>query len=283
MIKKVMIVLVMFSINHAFLAHALEISHQLGVAYYTWKEYTSLGTVKESGPIGTLGWSLSSSLPPEAKTLMAHAHFEIFGGQVDYDTKTQIGIPVNTNTDYLGFKVEGSMGWAIVLRSTYESMEQLQKRIKTKKIKILKTNKKRIVTFVEPFVGLAFRYWDRVIESSVDVQGNPASGSVELYSNIYARIGTNVSHMLNGHTTLYANFSLDPMLWASERVDIGQILVLSNGKRLGWEVEAGTRIKQVNFDVYWQATRLEKSNVVGCCFQPKSDQDIIGIKFGYLF
>jgi hypothetical protein len=286
MIKKVMVALVMMvSINHASLAHALEIGQELGVAYYTWKEDTRFGTVKESGPIWTLGWSLSS-VSQDTK-MKGHGNLEIFWGTVDYDTVAvdQFGnfvSFVNTDTSYLGFKIEGSTGWPIVLRSRDENEEigaddpiQGQDDIETSETI---EDKNHIVFTVEPFVGLAFRMWDRVIENS-DV----AAGGIELYRNLYARIGVSATQALNESMTIYETVSADPMLWAREKADAGGVLSFKNGRKVGWEIEAGARFRTVNIAAYWQATRLGKSDVVSGFFQPKSDQDIIGLKFGYLF
>lgn len=269
MAKKVMlgaVLVMMFSVTPALPVHAFEIGQELGVAYYTWKEYTSLGTLKESGPIWTLGWTYASSLSPETRSLRGHARIELFWGQVDYDTvalnlSTGATFPVNTDTRYLGLKLEWSAGWPIVLKSTNKS-----------------DGEKLIISTVEPFVGLAFRFWDRVIENSSN-----AGGGIELYRNLYARLGVSATQALNESITIYGSVSADPMLWAQQEAGAGGLLSFNNGRRPGWEIEAGARFRKINIATYWQATRFGKSDVVSGFLQPKSNQDIIGIKFGYLF
>ncbi len=280
------ILAVLYSIILIPVVHALEIGQELGVAYYTWKEDTSFGTVKESGPIWTLGWSLSSSVSPETKT-KGLGNIEIFWGVVDYDTVAvdQFGnfvSFVNTDTSYLGFKIEGSMGWPIVLRSRDENEEigvdeDIEDPGDSEVSKTIEDRRHFLFT-VEPFVGLAFRMWDRIIENS-----NGVSGGIELYRNLYARLGVSATQTLNESVTIYETVSADPMLWARQKAGGGGVLSFKNGKRMGWEIESGARFRKVNIAAYWQATRFGESDVVSGFFQPKSDQDIIGVKFEFLF
>ena len=57
----------------------------------------------------------------------------------------------------------------------------------------------------------------------------------------------------------------------------------------GLKFEGGAGWTHLEATVYWQATRFGKSNEVvssGCptgCLQPKSDQDVVGIKVGFVF
>jgi hypothetical protein len=268
----------LFNSVYADIVFAIESRLDVGSAYYTLQEDTSQGTLKESGPIWTLGLSLSSSLTPETKTLRGHANVEVFWGQVDYDSKTQSGVPVNTDTNYRGFKIEASTGWPIVYQTDDES-DELREQFKAKGIKILKSNKKRVLFSVEPFIGLAVRWWDRMVENAA-----PTPGRIELYRTFYARAGILGSWMPKKSTEIYWAFSADPMLLAQERTQNSTgVLFLENGRRLGWEFEAGGRFQKISATAYWQATRLGESDVVSGYSQPKSDQDIIGLKLGYLF
>ena len=228
-----------------------------GVAYYTWKENTSVGTPKESGAIWTIDGSIGAAPFEKLPDLRLHGDAQLFFGRVGYDTFIQgTGTPVNTDTDYFGLKFEGGAGWRITYRETS----------------------------VEPFLGLAYRIWWRdILTTSV------ATGYLEWYRTLYGRIGIQAKHTLKKGITLYTTFSLDPMLWAEEKVYLGETLTFENGRQAGWEIEGGARWNHLEATGYWQATRFGESNVVispGCpngCIQPKSDQDIIGFKVGYLF
>ena len=82
------------------------------------------------------------------------------------------------------------------------------------------------------------------------------------------------------------------MIWAREEIeDFGsETLRVRNGTRPGWTVEAGIRAGTAEVGLYWQATRFGQSNFVACpvppyfrCAQPKSHQDIVGLKIGTRF
>jgi len=250
--------LVVFCLIQVSLAHAIEAGVDVGTAYYRWWEFTTLGVIKEAGNIRTVGGHIAGVPLQKLPALKLRGNVLLFHGQVDYDTKTSLGTPVKTTSNYLGFKVEGNTGWCFV----YEQ------------------------TCIEPFLGLAYRIWERDIDSTSIVQGYP-----ELYSALYGKIGMRVDHKPQEGITIYTAWSIDPMLWARERIDwtsiSGETLVVNNGRRVGWTIEGGAHWNYFEALAYWQATRLGKSNEVSCsgiiCFQPKSFQDVIGFKVGYLF
>jgi hypothetical protein len=234
------------------------------VARYQWVEEATPRDVKESGPVLQLGGYVTG-FPSEADpTLTLRGDVHLLVGRVNFDTAvlTSPGTPVATHTVYVGTSQEGSLG----------------KRISGER------------GFVEPFIGLAHRWWLRHIESTGTVAGYP-----EWYRTLYARLGVRWNANLSTHAGVFGVLSVDPMLFAREQIDwtntiYNQTLRVRNGKRPGWTVEAGLRQGTVDVSVYWQATRFGESNVVSCnvppsflCAQPQSDQDIIGLKVGAQF
>lgn len=245
-------------------AWAVEYRLDGSVAAYRWVEHTGSLDVKESGPVLQLGGYVSG-FPSEADpTLTLRGDVHLLVGRVNFDTAllTSPGTPVATHTVYVGTTQEGSLG----------------KRIGGER------------GFVEPFVGLAYRWWLRQIESTDTVTGYP-----EWYRTLYARLGVRWNANLSAHVGVFGVLSVDPMLFAQEQVDwtntiYNQTLTVRNGKRPGWTVEAGLRQGTVDLSAYWQATRFGESNSVACnvppafrCGQPQSDQDIIGLKVGAQF
>jgi hypothetical protein len=241
-------------------SYPLELGVDLDLAYHSWREHTSLGNLKESGGIWTVGGFIGGNFFGRIPALRLQGDAELFFGRVDYDTKTTTGIPSNTESAYLGVKAEGSAGWLFDYGRTH----------------------------LEPFLGIAYRGWERNIESTGVAQGYP-----EYYNIIYSKVGIRADHRLSPEMVLHGALSLDPMLWAEEEIDwtsvSGETLVVRNGKRLGWTIEGGARWKHWKATGYWHAIRLGKSSEVSClsgtsiCFQPKSDLDTVGMTIGYLF
>jgi hypothetical protein len=105
---------------------------------FTWKEFDDRGDqlLKESGPVFGVGGSAKWDI----KSLFIKLKGELFGGTVNYDGQTQSGLPVETDTDYLGGVIEGNLGWKFIIAES---------------------------SSIEPFIGPAARYWDRRIRSSM--------------------------------------------------------------------------------------------------------------------
>ncbi len=243
-------------------ARALEYQVEAGAAWYQWKEHTSVGIPKEHGPMLSLGgWVSGYPLEEGVPRLTLRGDVELFVARVRYDTFLQPPLltPVATYSDYVGSRYEGSLGWRFPARRAR----------------------------IEPFVGLASRWWLRYVESSGVAQGYP-----EQYQTIYGRIGLRGVLPLGQRLTFHAGVSHDPMLLARERVDLsdisGEVLSLKNGREAGWTAEGGVRSRTLDLTVYGQATRFGKSNEVSClgvfvCFQPPSDQNIVGLRVGFTF
>jgi hypothetical protein len=247
-------------------ARAIDYRLEVGMPTYQWKEHFSAGTPRESGPLLTLGGYVSGFPWESAPAATLRGDFEMFLTRVPYSTFTQslsgptAVTPVDTHSDYLGFRYEGSLG----------------RRFGSE------------VTGVEPFLGLGVRWWLRYIETT-----DAATGYPELYHTLYGRVGVRANRAFGERFLLHGAASIDPLLWAQERIDwtdiSGEKLTVRNGKRAGWTIELGVGDGSLDGTVYWRATRLGKSNAVSClggtslCSQPESDQDIIGMKLGFVF
>jgi hypothetical protein len=260
-------------------AWAVEYRLDGSVAAYRWVEDFGSRSVKEFGPVLQLGGYVSGSPSTSFLPLTLRGDVRMLVGQVGYDTFEQDLItgalrPTKIDTSYLGFTQEGAIG----LREGIES------------------------GYLEPFLGLGYRWWWRNIGSS--------AGYTELYRLIYGRIGVRTEHGLGGALKFHTTFSLDPLLRAREQIDLtgsafndpnfggvlveGQRVTVKNGTRPGWTVEMGIRQDTIDVTGYWQAVRLAESNIVMCydsavpaarvlCSQPESHQDIFGLRVGVAF
>lgn len=241
---------------------AIEYQAETSLAAYRWVEAAGLATPKETGPMITVGAWVSGAPAVRQPALRLRGEMEFFTGWMAYDTAFLAAptVDVRTHTFYLGSRYEGSIGWRV---GTPDSS-------------------------LEPFVGLGLRSWLRSIQSNSSVDGYP-----ERYRIIYGRLGLRGVRTIAG-TGFYGVASIEPLLWAREDVDLtntvyNETLEIKNGKQTGWTLEAGLQFRAVDVGIFWRATRLGKSQVVSCnvspfgCYQPRSDQDIIGLKLGFVF
>ncbi len=260
-------------------AWAVEYGLEGSVAEYRWVEDFGSRDPKEFGPVLQLGGYISGSPSVSFAPLTLRGDVRMLVGQVGYDTFEQDLItgalrPTKINTSYLGFTQEGSIG----LREGIED------------------------GYLEPFLGLGYRWWWR------DIGGS--GGYTEFYRLIYGRVGARTEHELGGALKFHTTFSVDPLLWAREQIDLtgsayndpnfggvlvqGQRVTLKNGLHPGWTVEMGIRRDKIDLTGYWQAVRLDESNIVICydstipaarqaCDQPESHQDIFGLRVGFAF
>jgi hypothetical protein len=243
-------------------ALAIEYGVDGSVAAYQWVEDIGSFKTKEFGPVVHLGGFLSGAPVATAPNLRVRGQIRLMVGHVNYDTAliSSPGTKVTTHSSYIGLGEEASLGWRV---------EQPR-------------------GAVEPFVGLGYRWWVRSIASNSSVSGYP-----EHYQMIYARLGLRGGATLPGQVGPYVVFSVDPVLAAREEIDLsdttGEILRVHNGKRAGWTIEGGLHKQWGEVGLFWQAVRFGESNTVPCslslfgCLQPKSDQDIFGVRAAILF
>jgi hypothetical protein len=128
---------------------------------FTWLEFDESGArlLKESGTRygvgGTYYYEFQNHL-----TLKPRA--EVLGGREAYDGQTQLGVPVQSKTQYIEVKLEGDLGLRFGLQQNAS---------------------------IEPFGGLGLRRWDKELESSMDIYGHYADGYIETWTTLYLRAG----------------------------------------------------------------------------------------------
>ncbi len=224
----------------------------LQVHSFTWKEFTNGSELlEESGPIYALGGLATL----ENNSLTFRGRGEFFAGSITYDGQTQAGTPVETDTDYVGIKLEGDAGW--------------KKRFEDK-------------ASIEPFAGIGFRVWNRDIQST-----DNATGVEEKWTSIYARLGLRGDSALTDKLTVFAEGGVKFPFYNTNRVDVYDVTLEPKRKASGF-AEVGLKWKKLKASVFYEGLRFDESDVepIGGglgVFQPKSEADIFGLNVGRSF
>ena len=225
---------------------------------FTWKEYDNSGSqlLKESGLISAMGASVRSDI---AEFLVLRGRGELFGGSVNYDGQTQTGTPVETDTNYAGFKIEGNLGW---------------------KFKVSEKSS------LEPFAGLGFRWWQRDIQDTLY-----AAGYEETWWSFYGRFGIYGKHTFSGQLKAFAEAGVRQPVSNRNKVDLSVIglstVTVEPGNKASVFAEAGLKWTRFKASLFYEGMRFSKSAPVTVnnvqVWQPESRADIFGISVGMDF
>lgn len=244
------------------------------VQYFNWEEFDSRGNrlLEESGPLFGVGTLLRVDL--RDGRLMLQAKGELFGGNVDYDGQTQNDpvnpefseIPVKTDVDYFGTRIEGDFG----VRFGEEKGS------------------------VEPFIGLGYRYWIRDLNDSVaiDRNGDPVGvgGYTEEWQSLYTRWGMRGAYAFDEDFRLFAEVGGKYPIYNENTVDYfsDDDVTIKPGKNFSPFAEIGFRLDRFRATVFYEGFKFSRSPLVYAggndfLLQPESKSEIIGISLGYCF
>jgi len=236
---------------------AADIDIYAQVQSFTWKEFAKGSRLlKESGPIYGVGGSVIFPI----RQFALKARGEIFGGSVDYEGETWGGEPVQTDSNYFGFKLEGDFGW--VFHVTEGSS-------------------------LEPFAGLGYRWWLRDLEST-----HEATGYLENWSSLYLRLGGRGDYSFWKSLNAFAEASLKFPIYNENTAYLGDVgledVTLNPGRRPWFFAEAGIKYALFRMSVFYEGMRFSRSRVVAIddewgVYQPKSTADIFGVNLGVSF
>nr|HOO91461.1 autotransporter domain-containing protein [Syntrophales bacterium] len=230
---------------------------------FEWKEYSTGGSqlMKESGPIYTLGASTKVNF---ANSLTCKGRGELFFGNIDYDGQTWGGTPVETDTDYSGFRIETDVG-KIFMISDRSSLE--------------------------PFVGFGWKSWLRDLQSTETAAGY-AVGYEETWSIVYARLGMRGDHVFSKQLKLFAEAGFNLPVYNENVVDLnGLSVTIEPGKEVSLFAEAGITWKNLKTSIFYEGVRFSKSDLEFIesggdtygIYQPESEADMFGISIGIAF
>ncbi len=244
------------------------------VQHFNWEEFDSQGgrILEESGPLFGVGTLLRVDL--RDGLLMLQAKGELFGGNVDYEGQTQFDpddaavseIPVNTDVDYFGTRIEGDLGVRLGEG---------------------KGN-------VEPFIGLGYRYWVRDLNDSVaiDRNGDPVGvgGYTEEWQSLYTRWGLRAAYAVDEDFRLFAEAGGKYPIYNENTVDYfsDDDVTIKPGKTFSPFGEIGFRLDRFRATVFYEGFKFKRSPLVHAgggdfLLQPESKSEIIGISLGYCF
>ncbi len=226
---------------------------------FTWKEYDDNGSrlLRESGPLFGVGASFKSVAPGGPAAFTARGEF--YGGITDYDGQTQSGTPVTTETEYVGYKVEGTLG-----------------------LRLFSAGELRF----EPFAGLGYRWWLRDIQDTAN-----SVGYEERWWSIYGRIGIRGDRAFSPRERFFATAGVILPFYSENKADLsafgfGDISLEPEGSP-SFFAEAGYGRDTLKVGIFYEGLRFSKSDPVTSgnyiFWQPESEADTLGINLYFTF
>lgn len=218
------------------------------VESFTWKEFSGGDQLlKESGPTYGAGasakWNIINQLTLKLKG-------ELFTGSIDYEGQAQSGTPVETDTDYNGFILQGDMGWKFVLGENFS---------------------------IEPFAGYAVRSWERDIQST-----GSAIGYIEEWTAYYARLGVRGELKYNDQLGVFTEAGIKIPTDTENEVDYLNV-TLEPGDKNSLFAEMGFKWKSLKAAAFYEGMRFSESDIVRGYLQPESKANIYGLTVGWTF
>lgn len=245
--------------------------------YFNWEEFNSAGPriLKEEGLLVGTGGTVRLDL--YVKKLILELKGELFGGDVNYNGQTQPNQnsaiserPVKTDVIYFGTKAESDLGWCYPISQVS----------------------------LEPFAGLGYRWWLRMIQGSMtqDANGNPLTvgGSTEKWMSFYGRLGARAAWTFSKDCTLFAEGGGKYPFYNENEADVpgGGSVSIKPGKEWSAFGEIGVTYKRFRPSIYYEGFRFSQSPTVTVpisstqqelLYQPRSESDIFGINFCWVF
>ncbi len=240
---------------------------------YVWKEIDDDGSrlLKESGVLFGVGVTYWNEMENH---LTVRPTGELFGGSVHYnglacEPDASSCEPAVTSVNYFGFKVEGDLGGRIASRQG---------------------------AYLEPFGGLGFRYWLRMIQDGTTQSGLTTAGYTEEWLTLYTRLGLRAGIPVSeGKNELFIEGGYKYPLFNQNTAYVSSIgfsndTTVNPGKKGSFFGEAGMRINSVKLSVFYDSMRFTKSNFdfASNAFgtfrfnQPESTADFYGFKIGVI-
>jgi hypothetical protein len=239
------------------LAASNETDVYLMMENFTWKEYFDNGgkILEESGPIYGIGVFNRTDI---GTSFMIGVKSELFGGGVDYDGRTQAGDLAQTDTNYLGFMIEGDFG-----------------------VKAVDTQK----FLLELYAGLGYKWWLRDIKSN-----SYAIGYEETWRSFYGRLGVHCEERISSPLKLFFGAGVKLPIYNENEVELSKFglsdITLEPGNKNSFFADAGFKTDWVLVRLFYDGMKFSKSDpddVYGVFYQPESEADMYGVNIGIRF
>lgn len=238
-----------------------EITPFFTAQHFTWKEYYGgRRLLDEDGPLFS-GGAKVGILTDFAMTIKAKA--EVFGGIINYDGETQAPTPVPVTTDvtYVGTRGEADLGYRFPIQHVN----------------------------LEPFAGLGYRWWTRMLQDSHTATGAPVSGYTETWDTLYCRLGGRGSYRPDPDWMVYAEGGGKYPFYTGNSVDFVNFgtVTFHPGARWSGFAEAGVSYRHFKVAFTYEGFKWSESpfKAVGtqAFFQPESTSQIMGVSLGWNF
>jgi hypothetical protein len=240
------------------------------IAYFHWQESVAgQNVLTEQGPIygvdGTIALDLLKT--ERAGNLTFRGKIGLFGGVVEYDGQTQEphNLPVKTDVNYVGVKEEIALGWAVPLGAGH----------------------------LEPFAVIGYRWWIRDLQDSTANDGGTTvkvSGNTEVWESAYTKVGAALSIPLTKDWRFFVEGGGKYPFYNSNTTDIAGVGNTTVRPEPRWSAfaELGARYRTFRPAVFYEGYRTGQSPQVRISptsgvYQPKSDEDVVGVSFSYCF
>lgn len=219
----------------------------IGLENFSWYEYepgSGRELLNEKGLRTFVGFRSQRQL----KTTVQESIGRLYFGTVDYDGETLTGIPVTTDTAYIGYNIEVNFSSGILGGSDpWDSR-----------------------------FGIGLDYWQRDLKDTTS-GGSPVYGYTEQYTIIYARLGAGYK-IRNWDVRL----GMKLPFYTREQVSLINGLVLkpkgtiSLYSSVDYAYNNGRSIS-----MYYDTYRFNQSDPSMGYLQPESHQDTMGINFNF--
>jgi hypothetical protein len=228
----------------------LEASWYTRFDYFCWYEREGdVGLLDERSTLYNLGYVRSSGAQ--------RARIELFTGVVHYAGATWAGDPLESSTEYLGFRGEYELHWDASIPE-WPSMTC--------------------------FAGIGTRFWIRDLkDGQLSRTGEFASGYQETWWTLYPYLGLEKRWPRGPDTTIFLSGRLGCTAYTSENVSMEGVPTLHPQPNVIGQVECGLQYLQFYFSAYFDAMSWQKSPVVEGVLQPASQMYTTGLKLGLVF
>ncbi|MBI1195693.1 MAG: hypothetical protein GC138_07600 [Gammaproteobacteria bacterium] len=238
--------------------HHSRVDVSLGLEQYLWQEFdpnSGQRLLSEHGPRAVLNGLVE--FDTAIRPLLVRVLGKAYSGVVNYDGQVQdTGNYVSSDTDYRGGQAEFQMGWAKPTAS-FKSLEL--------------------------YLGAGVEGWARNIADSTDSLGFAVGGFREDYRVYYGRIGLGFEEQGEFLDASFHVGALRPYTINEKVVSSGAELTLHPDGR--WSPFADYRLSlRHNFiEFFYEGWRFDRSPTKNLVFQPKSEKDTYGVRFGREF
>jgi hypothetical protein len=232
---------------------------------FTWKEFDGTNRLlRESGALMGPGFSYFRETPDH---LTVNPKAELFVGDVDYDGQVQSGEAAKTTVTYVGVTLQGDLG-----RRFGES------------------------AYVEPFLGIGYRFWLRQIQDGRTASGQTAVGYTERWTSIYARLGLRGGVSISESAQVFAEAGVKLPYYNQNSVALSggnsqSDFSLRPGLQSSFFAELGVKMRRLKGSLFYDGMRFSRSNPilmdtadgVFVITQPQSTSDTFGLMLGVTF